>query len=93
MDDAAIMGLDVVVVHPCGHRIRKLRLFCSYCVMRIAPHSKVSKILVWRCAWCGTRYGKVSTAEAERLKAFATKAGWCARPLVLHEDGGVYVVD
>jgi hypothetical protein len=94
MDDAAIItGLDVIVVSPCGHRIRKLRLYCSCGVMRISPYSKVSKIFVWRCAWCGARHGKVSTAEAERLKAFTTKAGWCARPLVLHENGSVHVVD
>jgi hypothetical protein len=92
MDDAAIiMGLDVVAVHPCGHRIRQLRLYCSCGVVRIAPYSKVSKVLVWRCQRCKSRHGKVGAAEAERLKAFTAKAGWCARPLVLHENGGVYV--
>jgi hypothetical protein len=93
MDDAVIvMGLDVVAVHPCGHRIRQLRLYCSCSVVRISPHSKVSKILVWRCASCGAQQGKVGDVEIKKLKAFAAKAGWCARPLVLHENGGVHVV-
>ena len=93
MDDSAVViGLDVAVVNPCGHRIRQLRLYCGCGVMRISPHSRVSKILVWRCSWCGARRGKVSAGEAERLKAFAAKAGWCARPLVLHENGSIHVV-
>ena len=56
------------------------------------PVSGASKIFVWRCAWCGSRHGKVSDVEIKKLKAFTAKAGWCAHPLVLHENGSVHVV-
>jgi hypothetical protein len=57
----AIMGLDVRTAHPCR---------CGCTILRICPHSKVSDLLVWKCAWCKKRRGKVTDDEIEALVAF-----------------------
>jgi hypothetical protein len=85
VDDTAIMGLDMIVVTPCGHRIRDSYRYCGCTVARVSPYSRVSKILVWRCPWCHSRRGRVDTGEAKKLKAFIAKYGWNMRALAIGE--------
>jgi hypothetical protein len=77
-----IMGLDVCTPWPCK---------CGCLVVRVTPYSKVSPVLIWKCAWCKKRRGRPTEVDVQRLKAFVTSHGWNAQPLTLHEDGSVRV--
>jgi hypothetical protein len=79
----SIMGLDVNVAHPCR---------CGCATIRICPHSSVSDLLVWKCAWCGKRKGKPTDDEIEALVEFVEKFDWNMRPLRFDEDTGGFCV-
>ena len=72
-----ITGLDVA--WPCR---------CNCALIRTAPHSKVSDILVWKCAHCGARKGKVTDDEIHSLASFTDRRGWNQQPLKWCESFG-----
>ena len=79
----AIMGLDVIVAWPCR---------CGCALLRICPHSKVSDLLIWKCAHCKKRRGKPTDVEIELLAAFTDQFGWNMRPLQFDENSGAFHV-
>jgi hypothetical protein len=90
IDNALIMGLDIMVVSPCGHRL-KTGHHCACPTRRTALLSKRSQKLIWRCAWCRKRRGTPTEAEIEKLSNFVKLYGWQCRPLALADDGGICV--
>jgi hypothetical protein len=93
VSEPAIMGLDIRRAWPCGRLLgpRTAACECGCTLTRIAPYSKRSALLIWKCPWCGSRRGRVSENEAGRLGAFVTRCGWNRLPLTLHENGDCYV--
>jgi hypothetical protein len=77
-----IMGLDVRQAWPCC---------CGCLITRVAPYSKASPILIWKCAWCKKRRGRPAEIDVRRLKTFVGDYGWNAQPITLHEDGSVRI--
>jgi len=48
-------------------------------------------LLIWRCIWCHGRRGRLDGDTINKLQQFVNRFGWVMWPLILHEDGGVYV--
>jgi hypothetical protein len=90
IDNTLIMGLDIIVVRPCGHCL-KTGHYCTCPMRRVGPFSKHSQKLVWKCVWCRKRRGALTEAEIEKLKSFTKLYGWQHRPLALTDDGGIPV--
>jgi hypothetical protein len=82
MSDPHIVGLDVLWAWPCR---------CGCPKTRVAPYSKVSKNLIWKCPWCGKRRGKPTEDVISKLTAFVAECGWNMRPLVIDDEGHCYV--
>jgi hypothetical protein len=80
-DFTKIIGIAVQVVAPC-------RCGCGTVVFR--HHSMRSRILIWKCLWCGKRKGKPNEDETKKVMAFVGIYGFTLRPLVLADDGRVY---
>jgi hypothetical protein len=76
-----IMGLRLRTAFPCR---------CQCVDIQVHPHSKVSGLLVWKCAWCGKRRGKVTDDEIEGLADFVDRHGWNMQPLYFNEDDGAF---
>jgi hypothetical protein len=77
----AIWGVDLQVVSPCR---------CGCASLRVHPHSTKSDILIWKCAWCGIRKGKLTETEIKALESFVRLFGWPVLPLTFNDDGYVY---
>jgi hypothetical protein len=77
-----IMGIDVVTPSPCR---------CRCTTLRITPYNKKSDKLIFKCAWCKSRKGKPTEAEVEKLESFVKQFGWQWRPLILADNGSIYV--
>jgi hypothetical protein len=77
-----IVGLDILTVSLCR---------CSCSVLRIAPYSKRSSKLIFRCVGCRARRGAPSETEIAKLEAFVKRFGWSTRPLALSDNGEILV--
>jgi hypothetical protein len=87
---AIIMGLDLQVASVCGRKRSALQQWCGSGRIRVAPFSKKSSILIWRCVWCGARHGRVDEQTIATLKQFVQRHGWQLRPLKI-VDGVAHV--
>jgi hypothetical protein len=87
-----ILGLDVLTLTACGRQHRRpLQRWCQCRQVRVTPYSAKSRLLIWRCIWCHGRRGKLDGDTINKLQQFVNRFGWVMWPLILHEDGGVYV--
>jgi hypothetical protein len=81
----AITGLDIQVASVCGHKRDTLQHWCDCSTVRVAPYSKRSAILIWRCVACGTRRGRVDEESAAILRRFVERHACSVRPLRIIE--------
>jgi hypothetical protein len=81
-DRSVMIGIAVRHAHPCR---------CGCSALRFDYHSVRSKKLIWRCLWCRQRRGAPTEAETEKVAAFCKLYGFVMQPLILHENGHVYV--
>jgi hypothetical protein len=84
-----LLGLMVCVVDGCGAPVG-VRHWCGCTVCRVAPHSKVSNVLVWKCVRCGKRHGRLTDDDIEELDSFYDRHGKNRQPLQWCETFGGY---